>query len=155
MLDIGAGTGVVASRVIETTGADVYAVEPDGKRAAKMAAKYPNVRTSMGSAERLPFTDSRFDKAYATMSLHHFADLDSALGEVSRVLKHGGRFVVTEIEPGSSRGMLFRLFASLKGEWLNLMTKDQLSAKIVRVPHFGNVQSERQDTTYLIQALRS
>lgn len=155
ILDIGAGRGIVASKVQEVSGADVHALEPDGKLVAKMAADFSKVKGSVGNAERLPFPDAYFEKVYATMALHHFVDLGAALEEVARVLKPGGRFVILEVEPGSARGRLFRLFARLQGERLNLMTRDQLAARVAQAPHFGGARSEGHESGYLVQATRS
>ncbi len=47
-------------------------------------------------AEDLPFENSTFDLVLAKDTLHHFRDIDLALGEISRVLKPGGIFIVSE-----------------------------------------------------------
>ena len=47
-------------------------------------------------AENLPFEDEIFDLILAQDTLHHFSDTDKALNEISRVLKPGGLFIVSE-----------------------------------------------------------
>jgi SAM-dependent methyltransferase len=47
-------------------------------------------------AENLPFENQTFDLIIAKDTLHHFSDTDKALGEISRVLKPGGLFIVSE-----------------------------------------------------------
>lgn len=154
ILDIGAGRGRVADRVMRASdGAEVYAVEPDEKRVASMRREFPAIKSSVAGAESLPFPDSYFDKAYATMALHHFADLDRALREVARVLQQGGRFVILDVEPSSLLGGIFRLFASLMGEHLNLLSEDQLLARTAP-EGFRVGRSERHGSRYLVELSR-
>ena len=155
ILDVGAGKGEVADRVKKASmGAEVYAVEPDEKRVSSMKRDFPDLKGSAARAEELPYPDSCFDKAYTTMALHHFGDLDRALREVARVLKSGGSFVIMEVDPNSSQGRMFRFFGRLMGERMNLMSEGQLLAKLGTVDNFRIVRSERHGSSYLIQLLR-
>jgi ubiquinone/menaquinone biosynthesis C-methylase UbiE len=47
----------------------------------------------VADAERLPYDDDSFDIVIGHAVLHHIPDLDTAFGEILRVLKPGGRFV--------------------------------------------------------------
>ena len=47
----------------------------------------------------LPYTDDTFDLVVASLSLHYVKDWASALAELRRVLKPGGRLVVSIIHP--------------------------------------------------------
>ncbi|MDG7008491.1 MAG: methyltransferase domain-containing protein [Nitrososphaerota archaeon] len=156
ILDVGAGSGRVADRVMKASGgAEVYAVDPNEKRAESMKKEFPAIRSSVASAESLPFTDSFFDKVYSTMALHHFSDLDRALYEVARVLKPGGSFIVLEVEPGSKLGSLFRFFGKAIGEHMGMLTREQLQGRLESVGGFRVVRSGKQGSRYLIQASRA
>lgn len=156
ILDIGAGKGQVADRVLQASrGAEVYAVEPNEKRVATMKKDFPAIRSSVAGAESLPFPDSHFDKVYATMALHHFNDLDKALQQVTRVLKPGGSFVVLEVEPRSAVGMVFRFFGKLMGEHMTIMTEEQLLARLSSEEGLRIVRSERLGSRYLVQLARA
>ena len=156
ILDVGAGKGRVADQVMKASGgAEVYAVEPNAKRVDSMKREFPAVKSSLGSAESLPFADSYFDKVYATMALHHFSDLDKALREVARVLKPGGSFVVLEVEPGSGLGSLFRFFGRVTGERMKMLTREQLQAQVESVGGLRVVRSGGEGSRYLIQASRT
>ncbi len=78
VLNIGAGTGNY-----EPSDCDVVAIEPSwvmiGQR-AKQAG--PAVR---GVAESLPFRDGTFDVAMATLTLHHWRNLEAGIAEMQRV----------------------------------------------------------------------
>ena len=51
---------------------------------------------SAGEADKLPFKSGIFDRAFVSFSLHHFGNPAGVVGEVMRVLKNGGRFVVLD-----------------------------------------------------------
>jgi ubiquinone/menaquinone biosynthesis C-methylase UbiE len=156
ILDVGAGKGSVAHRVFEeSSGADVYAVDPNEKRVKSMRSHYPELKSSVAGAESLPFPDSFFDKVYCTMALHHFSDLERALKELKRVLKPGGSFVIVEVDPSSAMGRLFRFFGRLNGEHMNLMTENQLQSKLQAEGRFRVASSAKLRSGYIIQATRS
>lgn len=155
MLDVGAGRGVVASRVKGASArADVWAVEPEEGRVHSMNRNHMRVRGVMATAEWLPFPDAFFDKAYATLSLHHFADAPIALGEIARVLKEGGRFIILEINPHSAKGRLFRVLGRLAGEKMTLRTREELSKMVASTERFRVERSAPSGSLYLLQATR-
>lgn len=105
MVDLGAGKGlysVLAASIVGPAGA-VYAVEPDGSRAAVIARrvaeeKVANVKVLTTGAEDLgEIPSSTIDIAFALNSIHHFRDKVAAFAEVNRVLKAGGRFYVRDL----------------------------------------------------------
>ena len=49
-----------------------------------------------GSMTALPFGDGAFDCAYATESLEHAVDIETAVAELCRVVRPGGRIVVID-----------------------------------------------------------
>jgi len=155
ILDVGAGKGSVANRVLQRSkGAEVYAVDPNEKRVASIRRDYPALKSSLAAAEGLPFPDSFFDKAYTTMALHHYSDLGMALKELRRVLKSGGRFVVVDVDPESAEGRVFRFFGRLTGEHMNLMSQDQLVSRLKAEEGFRVDSSARLKSRYIVQAVR-
>jgi ubiquinone/menaquinone biosynthesis C-methylase UbiE len=56
----------------------------------------PDYDQSAGEADKLPFKTNTFDRAFVSFSLHHFGNPSVVVGEVLRVLKNGGRFVVLD-----------------------------------------------------------
>jgi len=156
IVDIGAGKGEKAARILQAfPGTEVFAVDPNERRVAEAKRDYPGVRSTVARAEKLPFDDSFFDKAYSTMALHHFSDLDRALGEVSRVVKPGGSYVILEVEPGSPVGMLFRFFGRLMGERMQIMTEEQLLARLEHATGFRVARSVGLGSRYLVQLEKS
>ena len=56
----------------------------------------PHYDQSAGEADKLPFKTNTFDRAFVSFSLHHFGNPSGVVGEVLRVLKNSGRFVVLD-----------------------------------------------------------
>jgi ubiquinone/menaquinone biosynthesis C-methylase UbiE len=156
ILDVGSGDGAVAARVLRASkGAEVYAVDPSEKRVAAMTKEHPELKGSIARAEKLPFPESKFDKAYTTMALHHYSDLGVSLKEIARVIKRGGSFVILEVNPGSGLGKLFRFFGTFTGEHLDMMKREQLEALLVGSGLFSVQESVSLGPRYLILLART
>jgi ubiquinone/menaquinone biosynthesis C-methylase UbiE len=56
-----------------------------------------NVQTRQGDVENLPFEDATFDVVTSRYSAHHWPNPGRALTEIARVLKPGGRFILSDI----------------------------------------------------------
>jgi SAM-dependent methyltransferase len=101
VLDVACGTGVVtrlaAERVGPTgsvTGVDVAPDMIDVARATP-APGAPTIDWHVGDALSLPFPDDAFDVVTCQMGLMFMEDRAKALTETRRVLRPGGRLVVT------------------------------------------------------------
>jgi SAM-dependent methyltransferase len=100
VLDVATGTGntalALAPQVFRVIGLDVASGMLDQARARAQAEKIDNAEFVSGSAEEIPFPDGEFSLVVSRHAPHHFHRLDKFLGEVRRVLKPGGRFVVAD-----------------------------------------------------------
>lgn len=100
VLDLATGTGRVArplSKHIKTgkiVGVDQALAMLDVAHQHK--EPIPSYLQAAGEADKLPFKTSVFDRAFVSFSLHHFTNPPGVVGEVLRVLKNGGRFVVLD-----------------------------------------------------------
>lgn len=90
-LEVGCGEGELAERVQRELGAEVVALDQSRRMVELTRARGVDAR--VGRAETLEFSDEEFDCVVAAWMLYHVADLDAALGEIARVVAHGGRFV--------------------------------------------------------------
>ncbi|CCH33127.1 methyltransferase domain-containing protein [Actinosynnema sp. NPDC047251] len=102
VLDLGCGIGRPAVRLAERTGAEVVGVSVSAKdvaRAGETAAAAglaDKVSFRLADAMELPFEDGSFDAVFALGSMGHMPDRGDALKEVARVLRPGGRVVLTD-----------------------------------------------------------
>jgi len=102
VLDAGCGTGRYALRLAQA-GARVRGVDTSEEMLAvargKQAESGVEVDFRLGDIGRLPHADACFDAAVCALTLSHVADLGGAIGELARVLRPGGRLVVSEFHP--------------------------------------------------------
>lgn len=89
VLDLGAGTGKLTTRLVER-GLDVVAVDPIPDMLDVLSAALPETRTLLGTAEEIPLPDNSVD-AVLVAQAWHWVDPERATPEVSRVLRPGGR----------------------------------------------------------------
>jgi ubiquinone/menaquinone biosynthesis C-methylase UbiE len=118
VLDVGCGTGTLTVALARRS-ARAIGVDPAPRMVAQARAKQgcAPVTFIVGSAEALPFADSSFDGATASMTVHHWRDAERGLAEVARVLRPGGRAAIADIDlPGSLRSVL-RLVRNPHAGW--------------------------------------
>ena len=98
VLDVGCGRGLDLASQRET-GAILFGSDASrvmiGKSADTFRDRDIAPRFSHASAEKLPFLDGSFDKVYCKGAIDHFYDPRGALKEMARVLKPGGRLIVS------------------------------------------------------------
>jgi SAM-dependent methyltransferase len=96
VLNVGAGTGSY-----EPADREVTAVEPS----AVMIAQRPpgSAPVVKARAEALPFADGSFDAAMAAITVHHWADREAGLAEMTRVA--GKRVVLLTFDPAPLRDL--------------------------------------------------
>jgi SAM-dependent methyltransferase len=89
VLDLGAGTGKLTTRLVER-GLDVVAVDPIPDMLEVLSASLPNTLALEGTAEEIPLEDNSVD-AVLVAQAWHWVDPEHAIPEVARVLRPGGR----------------------------------------------------------------
>ncbi|MEX2750835.1 MAG: class I SAM-dependent methyltransferase [Candidatus Freyarchaeota archaeon] len=98
--DIGAGTGFITEGLI-AKGLQVIAVDQSQAMLEVMRKKFSKVggfECRLGEAESLPIPDQFVDYVFANMYLHHVEFPKKAIGEMVRILKPGGKLVVTDLD---------------------------------------------------------
>jgi demethylmenaquinone methyltransferase/2-methoxy-6-polyprenyl-1,4-benzoquinol methylase len=143
-LDVATGTGDLAlelagrvGRQGEVVGCDFSERMLELARAKASAAAHP-VRFETANALALPYPDAGFDAATVGFGARNFADLDTGLREMARVVRPGGRVVVLEITSPTRPplSVFFRL-------WFDRI-----------VPALGRVAGDSDAYTYLPSSVR-
>ncbi len=101
LLDVGCGTGVMASR-LAARGFAATGLDPSAGMLDVMRARHPEVRAMQGSGTDLPFADASFDLVISVAVMHHVAEpaaVRRTLGEMVRVTRPGGRIVHWDHNP--------------------------------------------------------
>lgn len=101
VLDVGAGGGTVASRLVLHNALSVVALDPSTaqiRRAARLAARVPGLSTCVGSAESIPFDDATFDSVVSSCAWKHWPHPAIGVTECLRVLRPGGTLALIEID---------------------------------------------------------
>jgi ubiquinone/menaquinone biosynthesis C-methylase UbiE len=110
VLDVGCGTGEVALLAkTRTKAGKVYGIDPAPEMIAvarsKAARKKLDVDFRVGVIEALPFSDASLDVVTSSLMMHHLPEelKVRGLAEVYRVLKPGGRLLITDfMQPSHS-----------------------------------------------------
>ncbi|MGA5817990.1 class I SAM-dependent methyltransferase [Kitasatospora sp. NPDC094028] len=104
LAEVGCGRGLGAAlalrefRFASVTGIDIHPDQIERARAvnARALASYPDrLAYTLGSADELPFPDASLDGVYSVEAAQHFRELSGFAREAARVLRPGGRLVVT------------------------------------------------------------
>lgn len=121
-VDLGSGTGTMTRRLARLVGPDgrVVGVEPNGmlrKVAAERAADEGiEVELCQGLATQIPLPDASVDLVWCERVLQHVPDPATAVAEIARVLRPGGRALLldsdhesrveSDIDPEAAAAML-------------------------------------------------
>jgi ubiquinone/menaquinone biosynthesis C-methylase UbiE len=101
-LEIGCGRGVGVEIILDQFGADRvdgFDLDPDmvARARKRLARRGDQVRLWAGDAEHIDAEGGTYDAAFDFAIVHHIPDWQSALREVHRVLRPGGRFYAEEV----------------------------------------------------------
>jgi len=96
VLDAGMGGGRLAAE-LDTRGWIVTGIDSSVRMVVLARQRLPQLADRLVEADlcALPFADASFDAVVATGALEYVGDLDRGLGELARVLRPGGRAVVS------------------------------------------------------------
>ncbi len=99
VLDVASGEGYGAALLAQTA-RSVIGVEVSAEAVAHAAEAYrqPNLRFLEGDARHLPLDDASVDTVVSFETIEHLYEHDQFLAEVRRVLRPGGRFIVSSPE---------------------------------------------------------
>ena len=121
LLDVAGGTGDISFRAARKAGAGFHATVCDingdmlevGRQRALKQYLEDKVSFVEGNAEKLAFPDRSFDAYTIAFGIRNVPQIELALAEAYRVLKHGGRFLCLEFSTVEVPGLdkLYDLFS--------------------------------------------
>jgi ubiquinone/menaquinone biosynthesis C-methylase UbiE len=118
ILDVGCGTGIFTVDVLKSgawvTGIDLSA-SMLSRAVARGGASFSGLCANMCA---LPFADNSFDRVFSMTAIEFVADGAQAIAELNRVVKPGGRVVVTSLNSLSPWAEQRRHKAATKGHAL-------------------------------------
>jgi ubiquinone/menaquinone biosynthesis C-methylase UbiE len=105
VLDLGTGTGASARAAASKAGPEalVVGVDPSVEMLLVAAREAGGPVYAAGSSIDLPFRDGAFTHVMANFVIMHFPKYDTALFDILRVLRRGGRMGVTTWGPADAR----------------------------------------------------
>ena len=105
ILDLGCGTGDLAIKISylldnngEVIGLDISQgmIGIANHKKTKYTIKDNKLKFIVGDSNNLPFPDEYFDLIFCLNSFHHYLDQKKTIGEIIRVLKTGGVFIILD-----------------------------------------------------------
>jgi SAM-dependent methyltransferase len=133
VLDAACGTGRHAA-YLAAAGREVVGVDASEAMLARARAKLPDVDFRTGELESLPVADGSMAGAVCALALSHVADMKPAIAELARVLKPGGRLVVSNPHP----------FATGVLGWRAVYT-DPASGERTEIPEYAHLAADYVD----------
>jgi arsenite methyltransferase len=100
VLELGSGNGILTAELLEAVGPTGKVVGLDSSAAIIEMARHfcPKGEFSLGDAHDLPFEDATFDVVVAAQLFCFLDNVDQALAEAFRVLKHRGRLIILDTD---------------------------------------------------------
>jgi SAM-dependent methyltransferase len=112
LLDAGCGAGLLAP-LASLRGAQVTAVDAATSFLAVVRERTPAADVREADLEALPFADGSFDAVTAVNSVFYAADMAAAMRQLARVVRPGGRVVITAWGPPERCEVLADLFSKV------------------------------------------
>ncbi|MBN1949761.1 MAG: methyltransferase domain-containing protein [Bacteroidales bacterium] len=154
-VDLGSGRGTDVLRLAEEVGSEgfVYGIDiSEGmlKKAQQTAAKMDvkNVKFIKAVLEKLPLEDRSVDLVISNCTINHAQDKQQVWNEIARILKNGGRFVVSDIYSMDEVPEKFRNDPEAIAEcWAGAVTKEIYLAQLSRAG-FENIEIIEESSPY-------
>lgn len=98
VLDAACGTGRYSAH-LAARGHEVIGVDRSAAMLARARAKLPQSTFREGDLEALPLADASVDAVVCALALVHLPLVSAAVAELARVVRPGGRVIVSDVHP--------------------------------------------------------
>lgn len=165
-LDAACGTGRHAGHLVEL-GHRVVGVDGSPEMLATASTSVPGCDLREGELTSLPLDAESVDLAVCALALEHVADLDAAISELARVVRPGGRLVLSDLHPiaiavggaayfqdASGGAGVVRGYRHLHGDYLRAFQRSRLVVNECLEPAMGDdeVRMQGPASAFLPQA---
>lgn len=120
--DVGTGTGFVLQGLVGKAAHLVgFDESPEMLAVARRnLAGYDHIEFYEADGTKLPTVSNRFDAVFANMYLHHAPDPAAAIAEITRILKPGGKLIITDLDSHTQEWMR----EAMADRWLGFARED-------------------------------
>lgn len=98
ILEVGCGTGYWLEELSPLT-RHVHGLDFSSGMLRQTRQRSGNFHLTHGRANQLPFADASFDLVFCANAFHHFDQPDVVIAEARRLLRPGGAFAITGMDP--------------------------------------------------------
>ncbi|MEM9820424.1 MAG: class I SAM-dependent methyltransferase [Bacteroidota bacterium] len=146
-LDIGCGTGNYTIALAQA-GISFIGVEPAQKMLDVARKKSSRIAWKQGKAEAIPLGDQVVEGAIASLTIHHWTDLQQGFRELYRVIKTQGQLVIFTASPVQMKGYwLCHYFPKMLAQSIEQMPEIKQVLAHLKAVGFKNIRQEK----YLIR----
>ena len=137
-IDIGCGTGNYSIQLAQT-GIRIYGIDPSEEMLKKAKEKSGSVKWLLGTAEKIPTPNQFFNGGIATLTIHHWTNLETSFAELFRVLKPEARLVIFTSSP-----------EQMAGYWLNHYFPAMMVLAINKMPSLFSIRKAAEKAGFLL-----
>jgi ubiquinone/menaquinone biosynthesis C-methylase UbiE len=148
-LDAACGTGRHTRRLVDC-GHSVIGVDGSPEMLAVARVRAPEATFADGDLQHLPVASDAFDLVVCSLAFDHVPNIDRPVAELARVLRPGGRLVVSDIHPvltaiggaayfrdADGVSAFMRNYGHVHSEYLQAFAAAGLSISRCHEPRFG------------------
>ena len=127
-LDIGCGTGNYTI-ALANQGVRFVGIDPSSEMLSRAKARNDQVEWKMGKVENLPIDDESVEGILASLTIHHWGNLEQGFRELYRVAKPGSNLIIFTATP-----------KQMTGYWLNHYFPEMLKDSMAQMPAYKKVE---------------
>lgn len=137
-LDIGCGTGNYTD-ALQSKGVRFIGIDPSEKMLKNATFKNDQIDWRIGKAENTNLENDNVSGIIASLTIHHWQNLNKAFNELYRVLKKEGTIVIFTSTP-----------KQMKGYWLQHYFPKMVNDSILQMPSFEEVEEAMSHAGFTI-----
>lgn len=147
MLDVGCGDGSITAHIGSELKLDKSNIHGCDVYVDKNLSS--DITFTLNKDSKLPYPSDSFDLVTAMMSLHHIRDVESMIGEIHRVLKPNGTFLIREHDKDVDELVLF---LDIVHGLYSLSLKDEPEDPNFRTNYYATYRSKNEWDRIIITA---